>query len=351
MSTHSASHAMDAVTLVPELLEEILLNLDLTTLLVSVPRVSKKWNQIVSTSTALQQALYFRPVPSSSSTPRTGNSANLEQEQTQPVPNPLLVDKFGSCFFDFGPTHGFLRRAESFYTLPWTSHHHETKLVADGSHRRPRHKAVPPATEDARGDGEAELHRKRFTRPGASWRRMLVSQPPPPQLGFLWSKAIYYIGGPHSVSTALIPCENGGLRMGELYDLVQHHAGHHEYHSLWFRVTWNQPQAPFMSWMYRHYCGKLLEETNVLVEFQHKDDRGLWDHPRDPPEEDVFDSIFRCDEHCKPEFETQDITAHEPGMQGMDVNAAVWSSKGDGDAPLPEYTNLWGNPIYSQRYV
>lgn len=341
MSTHPSCGAMDAVISVPELLEVIFLYLDLTTLLASVPLVSKKWHDIVSTSPAVQQALYFRPVPTTSSSP---HKSCLYGNGIEPVLNPLLIEKFGSCFFDFGPTSGFLRRAESLYTLPWTPHHH---VIA---RRGQRHVVARPFDEDPYMESEAELHRERFTRPGASWRRMLVSQPPPPHLGFLLSNVLFYIGGPHSLSIANIPVADGGLRMGELYDLVQHHASHHKYHSLWFRVIWNRPQAPYMSWMCQHYCGRLLRDTSVLVEFQHKDDRILRNHPRDPPDAAVFDSKFRCKEARIPEFETQEVTGYEPGMRGMDFRTAVWSDVRE-DVPLSEYTNLWGSALYSQQYT
>lgn len=49
------------LTAIPELLELILLHVDLRTILTSAQRVSRAWHALVTTSTALQRALFFAP--------------------------------------------------------------------------------------------------------------------------------------------------------------------------------------------------------------------------------------------------------------------------------------------------
>ncbi|KAI1327884.1 hypothetical protein F5Y16DRAFT_182249 [Xylariaceae sp. FL0255] len=70
---------------------------------------------------------------------------------------------------------------------------------------------------------------RKITRREATWRRMLVSQPPPPSLGYLKMEDTedrsQFLARPYWVQTTLIhPEEIGfkspGLRMGTLYDIV-----------------------------------------------------------------------------------------------------------------------------------
>ncbi|KND94131.1 hypothetical protein TOPH_01116 [Tolypocladium ophioglossoides CBS 100239] len=301
---------MERVLFLPELLEAILLHVDMTTLLVSVSRVNRSWNAVVSTSPALQQALYFRPVPSDGQGEVLWDPMSETEDITRPALNPLLVAKFGSCFFDFGPTYGYGRRAESFYTMPWTRKHHRTIKMdyAPNCVGPTLFRVESPVTSCARDVLKAVVDRQRFTRRGASWRRMLVSQPPPPLLGYLWWEARDVFSGPETMYTALVSSGTGdGVRMGELYDLVQYHAGHHETNSLLFRVAWGQPQQFSETLMHQHHCERLLSQTGLLVDLRPRADEVWAYHPLDPPDVRVFDSTFRCEEYSKPNIEPQEI--------------------------------------------
>ncbi|RLM00177.1 hypothetical protein CFD26_107692 [Aspergillus turcosus] len=55
---YSASHRLFGV---PELLEEILLQVHLPTLLTSAQRVCRMWHRLIQDSSALQKALFFKP--------------------------------------------------------------------------------------------------------------------------------------------------------------------------------------------------------------------------------------------------------------------------------------------------
>ncbi|KAJ5387907.1 hypothetical protein N7509_010448 [Penicillium cosmopolitanum] len=72
----------------PELFEIILLHLDIRTLLVSAQRVCQTWTVLVQTSPAIQQALFFRSQENKWHTESISN----------PIYNPLLVEAFRPFF-------------------------------------------------------------------------------------------------------------------------------------------------------------------------------------------------------------------------------------------------------------
>ncbi|KAJ7609186.1 hypothetical protein DFH06DRAFT_898006, partial [Mycena polygramma] len=112
----------------PELLELILWHLPMRTLLVAAPLVSKTWHA-VTLSPILQQALFFQPDPAFAS---------------HPIQNPLLAELFPPFFMP-------IAAAVNYWQWP------DTKAI----------RAMPWAkAPDA------------FRRAEASWRRMLVRQPP-----------------------------------------------------------------------------------------------------------------------------------------------------------------------------
>ena len=347
---------MESVFSTTELLEAALLHVDMTTLLVSCLRVSRTWNRVIAHSPALQRALYFQPVPQNQ---QPDQEAEVAEWIRNFELNPLLVEKFGPLFFDFvsdGPEyedreerHGYVRRANSFYALPWTPSACKEYDVHDP---RPnvnqvlRYSTTPPgiAESDAEAISRERTLRRRFTRRSASWRRMLVSQPPPSRLGFLWEDSLEnlpYVETARSVSVAILDCElqteNGrsldrsgedvfsvgsGLRMGRLYDLLQHRAGHHETPSVWFRVLWGRLREPFFSDHFRDTCRDVLSKAGVVVEFICTDDYGWSNCFRDPPDTVAFDRVFRCDDHQLLEFETEVIRG-EPQIPSYPLEAQV----------------------------
>lgn len=367
------------VLAIPELLEIILLHVDMTTLLVSALRVNRKWHNLISSSSALQQALFFAPAvqepsspetwqwdletvgankatpgaldaagddstsASSSSDPDSGAAASRsssppkqkhKQKQQKvrrlrPTFNPLLLRKFGTCYFDFGPTYGFFRRTESFYTLPWTARPHQTVPTDSGGRYHPLYRLVKPVNLDESEKARADDERRRFTCQGASWRRMLVSQPSLPaascsrrsasvpssmegSVGYLWWRPDGPYGGPEKLSTGRVGVGNatgnpsvkgfqdGLLTMGQLYDLVQYHAGHHELRSLWFRVTWGSPKPPYVTMIHQRAREELAAQgMAVVVEFLEFED-DTWFSRRELQCMDNFDKAFRCDEAGPP---------------------------------------------------
>ncbi|KAJ7607089.1 hypothetical protein DFH06DRAFT_1149563 [Mycena polygramma] len=164
MST--VSPATDTVLSTPELLEHILASLSIRYLLTIAPLVSKTW-QAVALTPRLQRILFFQPDPASTS--------------ADPVQNSLLMELFPPFFLQDleRQSRWSWPNAAAIITLPW---------------------AAAPAA---------------FRRPDASWRRMLVRQPPVRHL-FVTETCHGQIGD----SKRRAEVANLELRMGTLYDLV-----------------------------------------------------------------------------------------------------------------------------------
>ena len=118
----------DHVLFITELLEMILLQLDMRTLLIS-QRVCRKWSSLIRSSSRIQETLFFKPV--------------LPDSVPTKVQNPLLAEVFPPFFIEM------------------------ESRISMNSFDMVKH----PEKQRA------------YLRPEASWRRMLVQQPPAYQLG------------------------------------------------------------------------------------------------------------------------------------------------------------------------
>ncbi|KZL86806.1 f-box domain-containing protein [Colletotrichum incanum] len=330
--------AMQTVLAIPELLEAILVQVDMRTLLVSACRVSKTWKAFMDGSPVLQQALFFKPVYDVSraaihglgetSFPKVPSGHALPTHTDDRLINPLLAEKFDKCFFDFGRTYSYHRRANSFYELPWSTRPEPVQTAQEywGGWSQ-----VRPLELDEESAQALAKSRRRFTRRGASWRRMLVSQPPPSSVGYMCFDIRSLAAEDQRVSSSLIQprlqAAFVGLQMGELYDIVQHKSGHHGRHSLWFRVLWGQPVARFAFTHVGDTFEKLIARTNVVVEFMHADDLSLPNHPQDPADVDVFDGAFRCEEHHTVKIETEETGAEYAEFPNFHPNRVIWHWK------------------------
>jgi hypothetical protein len=116
-----------------ELLEHILLHLPQRDLLLA-QRVCRRWHAVINASKHIQRALYFLPLPPANST------------SSQPASNPLLASAFAG-YFKFLAWEEFT----STYTSTWAS------MLLYSTEKR---------------------WQQRFIQEEASWRRMLVTQPP-----------------------------------------------------------------------------------------------------------------------------------------------------------------------------
>lgn len=163
------------------LLELVLCQLDMQTILLS-QRVSRGWQRVIVESGPLQQALFFQPKKSPATTSET---------DTGYVFNPLLAKAFPPVFTN-----------RSVNTLEGLIHpYNEAKDIVDLL-------CVPDS-------GRADP----FTRRGASWRTMLLRQPPASKLRFFNTVNDRYEIRDFSIGT--IPIVNlNWPTMGTLYDLL-----------------------------------------------------------------------------------------------------------------------------------
>ena len=159
----------------PELLEAILRQLPIHDLLVTAQVINHNFHAAIRSSCALQEALFFRP----KSRTRTDSYAT----------NPLLQKKFPPFFDSCSDNNGLDFAGEKdFEKLEWNS--------------SPR-------------------KRQAYARKEASWRRMLVAQPPRTALAIMDTSD--GMGGV-AKRTGRLEVEEG-LKMGLLYDLVQASVG------------------------------------------------------------------------------------------------------------------------------
>jgi hypothetical protein len=138
----------------PEILEMILVQTDMRTLLTSAQRVCRDWLNLITTTPSIQKALFFTPIKAS------------EQEINEKKRNPLLIEDFPPIFSaeDTSVYCGF-----DFSDLEWTKH--PSSLT-------------------------------RFARADASWRKMLVQQPPISGLGIF---SHFHAKGGDSAGCSCIP--------------------------------------------------------------------------------------------------------------------------------------------------
>jgi hypothetical protein len=169
--------AAERVLSTPELLEQILKDpaLDTKTLL-HAQRVSRVFHA-ATLRPNLQHRLFLAP--------------SLAEDQERVV-NPLL-EEFFPLFFNQPDGKGFWRAY---------ANHQEDMLSL------PLAETTPRETEDGKRSG---TRNEAFCRKGASWRRMLIEQPPCYVLRYLLVVDAYYTG------THACP---EGLTMGLLYDIV-----------------------------------------------------------------------------------------------------------------------------------
>ncbi|KAJ6443027.1 Histone-lysine N-methyltransferase EZH2 [Purpureocillium lavendulum] len=193
--------APQAVLSTAELLEAILLDVDMRTLLVSAPRVCRRWHAVVASSPALQRALFLHPEDGDGS--QDGDRSCIPEKRQ----NPLLKDLFPAwfeCTPSFRPDV-----AEPLHRFPAT--------VTMG-YKRFQELPLYDASLNVRASGGDNP----FLRPRASWRRMLTSQPPCRVVVASASRApgaslSKTLGQPRLLRYP------DGLRMGALYDMTLRH--------------------------------------------------------------------------------------------------------------------------------
>ncbi|KAK3312061.1 hypothetical protein B0H66DRAFT_393338 [Apodospora peruviana] len=282
----------------PELLEHILLYLDLKSRITSAPRVCSFWFETLNHSPMLRKASFFQA------------DRSLDTKSGEPpCINPLLQEVFGDQFFNLSncqvDKYPF-RRAEYFWKLPWSSRALLHLKASTGS-------VV---------DVDPSCRQRSFTRNGASWRRMLVSQPPPPFLGFTWLDCfttttaaghrflVDYVNPPPNDAGGL----DTGVTMGQLYDTVQSLTMQQQKPGLFFRVRWDLTcERPSNESVSVGEDKSARECTNLVTEFW--DDAYFNSSRYGPFSMEATRNVFRCEEAVKPVFGGQ------AWIQGLDDDA------------------------------
>ncbi|KAK8043165.1 hypothetical protein PG994_013648 [Apiospora phragmitis] len=211
--------SQDEVFDTAELLEYILIDIDLVTLLTSAQLVRRRWREVISDSPPLQRRLFFRGIPQPAANTSAADGPGGGQEV-----NPLLKEKFDIFFYEPEPDEHSLWQMRSrlfrssirrrYFPPDFQSQMRTINLSSFSGGRR----CLALANE---------WRRDAFMRPGASWRRMLVAQPPRRLIGFMeemddakWGSSER--GRYYRCSELRLSGDNDddddGLRMGELYD-------------------------------------------------------------------------------------------------------------------------------------
>ncbi|KAL7922531.1 hypothetical protein ACQKWADRAFT_292701 [Trichoderma austrokoningii] len=218
----------DVAITTPYILYYIFLHLPQQDLLLA-QRVCRTWHDVISSSKALQAALFLCPEPAKTAA-RSDASFEL---------NPLLQSRFPS-FFDidcmFGSDESVPHDIGPWFHSHWTENIHPWPKRQNRCGRQPRPFQSP------------ELDPRRaaaYKHPDASWRRMLPCMPPPVELQVDFEYHVPARAGPRrtlytlrslkfsnefvpdkAVSTALQDGQQPWLTFGLLHDIIE---------AAWFR--------------------------------------------------------------------------------------------------------------------
>jgi hypothetical protein len=154
-----ASAATSRVLALPELLEIIFLYLDVRLILTSTQRVCKLWKGVIDSSGSIQQQLFFEPIPAAQVKMNDNNQVIFHRNPHLPKSVRALIQYSTKCH-NQGLMTELNAKAHAWRNLPLANT--KTNLI--------KHLA--------------------WARKGASWRRMLLSQPPP-RVGYIDCESDY----------------------------------------------------------------------------------------------------------------------------------------------------------------
>ncbi|KAK6859372.1 hypothetical protein PG995_003008 [Apiospora arundinis] len=233
--------ARDSVLATPELLELIFALSSPRHLLIADQRVCRLWRDVISQSSRLQRQLFFLPEEEPDEKEGRHTSKSMSQ-------NPLLRRAFQQFFFP-----GCHQEAlNGFHMLELCG-----LPIADMKNGRKRHSA--------------------FIRTGASWRSMLVSQPPPKELVLIGKKLP---GGGAAHDSEVIRL-SGPVRMGTLYDLACYGALHCSANVVWGADSRLISEMVLYSNLYRSMLPTTSDCHNIVMLGSYP--RSLWQRPKQVP--------------------------------------------------------------------
>ncbi|KAJ5185983.1 hypothetical protein N7491_006146 [Penicillium cf. griseofulvum] len=209
--TPAQSHALS----IPEIFELILLHLDIRTLLTKATRICRAWSHFIDSSPPIQWALFFRPLD---------NALNKRKIQ-----NPLLAETFPSIFHQSGSSDGRYPNRNS-----------DTDTDTDISKEKTTHLTFTTF------DMVRNPHKwDTYIRPEASWRRMLVQQPPVYTVSLLRSNVGH--GGQYLyIYEALDDHKEpaGGLRMDIIFETLVFGDGWDQNEYSATKMVWGREYLP-----------------------------------------------------------------------------------------------------------
>ncbi|KAJ6445387.1 cytochrome P450 [Purpureocillium lavendulum] len=173
-----------------ELLELILLHVDMQTLLVAAQRASRTWHDTIAASPALQRRLFFLPERpwrhTDDGAPTDDDNDRRYEAEARRVDNPLLKAHFPPFFDDAVDPLRLVPSAAGEVTLENALWELDEELEVPCAKltlgKLPLHRSPccgGNCDDDEDDDGGP------YRREGASWKRMLTSQPPVTCVGFL----------------------------------------------------------------------------------------------------------------------------------------------------------------------
>jgi hypothetical protein len=223
----------------PELLEQILLGLDIRTLLVSAQRVCSKWHSMITESPSLQCALFFR--------------ADLSLSPSSRQVNTLLKEVFPPWF-----------EINSYWTTGGKDIISKSDVLVPQAHRVFQDLPLYQASLSI------GVENNPFFLAQASWKRMLVTQPPIRQI-HIYDEVIQMLGISSELTVkhyplGTIPCidrhvqvDQAGLRMGEFYDIAMRNLSACQTKTLC--ASWSGDQIPGLGFRQHPLCTLTKKET------------------------------------------------------------------------------------------
>ncbi|KAI9711497.1 MAG: hypothetical protein M1820_002060 [Bogoriella megaspora] len=215
MSTEPPISASTLVFALPELFETILLLVPPLDVLL-LQRVSRTWQLQIQSSPSLQRALFLQPdwsqcVPLNTTTSSTSTTPNFTKPFI-PHPNPLLPRAWPCNYPTIHTTTTTLPIAPP----PPSSPFHNYYIT-----NTPPAKPAPQVYHGLEIDYPSPLTvsplstiRPAVAHPDASWRKMLLCQPPCTRLRLVRAS-------PWKLSREVVVCEEGGIRMGGLVERAE----------------------------------------------------------------------------------------------------------------------------------
>jgi hypothetical protein len=229
MATMNRNGAAHRCFMIFEILEAILLDVGMKTLLVSAQRVNRHWHNVIQNSLYLQRELFFEPEPPGS-----------------PVAfNVALIDVFPFCF----PHRATLtRRPISRNVWPMQA--------ITITHLNP-FPDIPKVRRNLKG----------FSHPNASWRRMLVRQPPVCAVGPIRTSLLYRNMNTETIHPAWkYSTETEPLRMENLLrKVIMYERPNDAYYASSFRVVWHPITGLSSGLPLERYLNKRLNQDIVAV--------------------------------------------------------------------------------------